>query len=675
MTRTNQRALANWPNNAVSVLDYGAVGDGVTDDTAAIQAAVNGNRAIYFPEGTYKITSTVNASRLNLVGENAVITGFDGVGFLVTKSVNLSGSLRFEDFADLSDLEGQRNNLTTTAIRLAQNSTIEWVRIDRGVSFYQCRSGVWIADPIQEIASDFTSTCGSKEQPSWIYSSHDRGVTPIRIDCPSNNIEVAHGSYTNIISTARVLAAVRMFIDGDLIAEGITQEMWDSYGGHNVHNLYLDTIIQRTTTGDSSTGNSFSLNGVILSCNHHNIHDITARDVNGVNYDNELLYFKGRYINIDNINAYNCSDQQGVICLKGSHPDNTTEINKGGSTNISNVRATWDKNTFDNNGTTVTYTSLIGITSEVPVDVHVSDCSFTGGGSGVLLNCTPYHNKECSFNNIDVVNQTLSAPALRVRGVASNITARVNRINPLPSTLTSNTNIFTIEDVSGRGNNNIPGSYDFSGSKMVVDGTAASYLSLVSISANDFSTNPGTGFLRTSNCIIEDTSKTVVNIFCIYQTGSPNPGNTNILRKAEILNFDVVDSLSNQIGPRETTTLLTGALEFSSAANKYITTNNDQKTVFSISVLDGEEMRILIPYSLYDSTNSVGAIGTVSKLFVNDGGTVTEVVDNPERAGSAPTSININTSISGEKVDVRVNGDAGRTVAFNYSIGLFLGNY
>lgn len=31
MTRTKTRALANWPNNTVSVLDFGAVGDDTRD--------------------------------------------------------------------------------------------------------------------------------------------------------------------------------------------------------------------------------------------------------------------------------------------------------------------------------------------------------------------------------------------------------------------------------------------------------------------------------------------------------------------------------------------------------------------------------------------------------------------------------------------------------------------
>lgn len=49
---------------SVSVKDFGAVGDGITDDTAAIQAAINYcvSKGLYFPSGTYKTTSQLSIS-------------------------------------------------------------------------------------------------------------------------------------------------------------------------------------------------------------------------------------------------------------------------------------------------------------------------------------------------------------------------------------------------------------------------------------------------------------------------------------------------------------------------------------------------------------------------------------------------------------------------------------
>lgn len=59
-------------NDVVSVKDFGAVGDGVADDTAAIQAALDAHPKVYLPAGSYKLSSglVLNESMRNqLVGD------------------------------------------------------------------------------------------------------------------------------------------------------------------------------------------------------------------------------------------------------------------------------------------------------------------------------------------------------------------------------------------------------------------------------------------------------------------------------------------------------------------------------------------------------------------------------------------------------------------------------
>lgn len=61
-------------NGIVSVLQFGAMGDGVTDDTAAIQAAVNAAQAasgttVLMPQGTYKISTPISiVSPVSIIG-------------------------------------------------------------------------------------------------------------------------------------------------------------------------------------------------------------------------------------------------------------------------------------------------------------------------------------------------------------------------------------------------------------------------------------------------------------------------------------------------------------------------------------------------------------------------------------------------------------------------------
>ena len=58
------RTLGERFSDAVNVRDYGAVGDGVTDDTAAFEAAMASGCAVFVPEGDYNVSRSLPATLL-----------------------------------------------------------------------------------------------------------------------------------------------------------------------------------------------------------------------------------------------------------------------------------------------------------------------------------------------------------------------------------------------------------------------------------------------------------------------------------------------------------------------------------------------------------------------------------------------------------------------------------
>lgn len=78
VTRTVQAKL----RESVSVKDFGAVGDGITDDTAAVQAALNTGKSVFFPEPSnyYNIASSLTISVPFSAGAYRV---FGGTGAII----------------------------------------------------------------------------------------------------------------------------------------------------------------------------------------------------------------------------------------------------------------------------------------------------------------------------------------------------------------------------------------------------------------------------------------------------------------------------------------------------------------------------------------------------------------------------------------------------------------
>lgn len=85
VARTAQARL----RDAASVKDFGAVGDGITNDTAALQAAINSGLDLEFPAGTYlanNLTGSTNFQRFRALGTVRITKNANGP--LLTHSGN-----------------------------------------------------------------------------------------------------------------------------------------------------------------------------------------------------------------------------------------------------------------------------------------------------------------------------------------------------------------------------------------------------------------------------------------------------------------------------------------------------------------------------------------------------------------------------------------------------------
>lgn len=258
-TRPHWLDLKYPPHTIKSVKQFGAVGDGVTNDTLAIQTAINSGESLHFPNGAYLVDNiNFNQAGTSYYFNNATIvasaTSPDASVIQITN--------RYITFNGLK-INGNKRPGDTAAIHWHSPSAgqpAQWVTINDlyitncniGILFGQL-SGTPVVDaPQSESVVNGYITRGVRIP---VYLNQSNGFlhlnTPI-LDCQSFEYSVADGAYTATQSFSIFNIGSTLHVNGGELLKTAEQ------AGHCIWNTgssYLTNVtIESAATIASSSG-------------------------------------------------------------------------------------------------------------------------------------------------------------------------------------------------------------------------------------------------------------------------------------------------------------------------------------------------------------------------------------------------------------------------------------
>lgn len=188
LTKASYSVIEGAPLN---VLDYGALGDGITDDIVAIQLAVNAamsaNKRLYFPQGTYLVSGTITVT--NGSGAGLFMYGDTTSNFAVVPS---GTTIKYTGNSNLFQVNGAAstvNLMVKNMTFLGSASAVNAIKVDAGwfVTIEDCVFKLFAA--VGASAISLTYTTGSFVGVTKITNSVFIGnVTHIYFDKPDTNV-------------------------------------------------------------------------------------------------------------------------------------------------------------------------------------------------------------------------------------------------------------------------------------------------------------------------------------------------------------------------------------------------------------------------------------------------------------------------------------------------------
>ena len=301
------QSLQSWLDQYASVKDFGAVGDGSTDDTAAINRALYQlfcreinpqiRRSLYFPAGVYRVTSSINippfATLFGEGGDNSIIAMDDGVADYVARTAD--------------SLQQIGNNIGNAGATGPQNITISsmgFTHLDPTGSVFLVQDainmsfknvGITGASTTADLTTDTNGSIGVSllsdasficQQIVFDTCTFSGLVNAVYTDYPTKGLTVTN-SYLNILYQG-ILLGTGSTVDGGPTGARITGNVFDNiYAEGIIFGQYLNTALNASANnvfydvGNEFTGSNNTViapNISIESNNNVSIGDMFERN-------------------------------------------------------------------------------------------------------------------------------------------------------------------------------------------------------------------------------------------------------------------------------------------------------------------------------------------------------------------------------------------------------------
>ena len=430
---------------------FGCTGDGATDDSSFFEKAIASGEEVDISGSDIELSTSITAPLGVHVSSDGTgrLSGGDRTGINVTTSHIELDNIEIDDWNDGTD--DNKTNYTTTFIRVTASGQFTRVILNKVVSD-SCRSIVSAGS----VSDDFTSDVTIKtDLLSVTNCTISNSSVPVNWRSLCSKDVCTNNDYTNIIGAGREVSAHKCFLDG--IAYNSSSYL--ACKNHYIVGNTFDTIVNRTTTGDSTAGNNYEAHAIIISGIYAQISHNIIVDCTGNDYDAEGIYSKTRYCHVhDNILIDSCGGE-AAINMKGINDDGiiTGTSPFGDGSSVKNNTIIFTNYTYMNDVTSVDLAGVLtGISATATEGMEISGNKIYGANSNDIL----INGFEDSDNEgVSVHNNTSflfrGANSIIFRGGFKNPSMRNNKcLNPtIPATLSA-FHAFRFLSVSARGNLN-----------------------------------------------------------------------------------------------------------------------------------------------------------------------------------------------------------------------------